>query len=113
MLNGIQAFIQRKEPVKHDPFAVMSHERQIELAAAHEFHAGKLGLERWRNRRGARASVGGNKVEGTSVPFRRYVDDVVEPGLLRWRLNEFGLQHRLHEPRGFASHMSFEVAGDG
>ena len=45
IFNGIQAFIQRKELVKHDPFAGASHERQIELAAAHELDACELGLK--------------------------------------------------------------------
>ena len=96
-----------------DPFAGVSHERQIELAAADEFHAGELGLEGRRDRRGSRASVGGDEVKRASVPLRRYVNDVVEPGLLRRRLDEFGLQHRLHQLLRLGVHLRLECGGDG
>ncbi len=46
MLDAIEALGQRGTLVKHDPFAGVPHERQIELAVADELHASEFGLER-------------------------------------------------------------------
>ena len=71
-----------------DPLACVAHERKVEvIAIAGVFQPSELMLEEGRECVRARHSILGAEVEVMAIPLGIDVHDVIEVGILRWRLD--------------------------
>lgn len=69
VLDGFQALVHGERIVQPNPFVVVTHEAEDELAATDVFHPCKLRLERGREDIRPRTGVGGDEVEVIPVPL--------------------------------------------
>ncbi len=86
------AFVKAQTVIYLHPPSRVAHVGQVEGVVSQIPQPREADIERRRYSIGGRAAILRAKVEISTMPFRVDVHDIVEPGVLGWRLDVLGLQ---------------------